>query len=449
MKKYEIEIFINQRLPHNFLAERAILTCLIANSRIIENVTKVLPIEAFYFSNHQEIYKAIEFMYEGDLHIDFLTLTEFLQKKRLLKKIGGIQVMIELVNQPPNQIYLSEYLELVIEKFSRRSLIRLGYQAINASYLANIPVKNILDNLEEKIFLLGNQNQSRKTYSNVELFKNIFSELKKQFLVPSLPGLASGYFDLDKLTQGFQKSDLIVLAARPSVGKTALSLNIAANVIKNTKLPVLFFSLEMSTNQILYRMLSVETNIEQQRLKNGKLSEYDWIKINKAIKIISKLPFFIEDTPNLSTKVFQKKVENLMQKQNQTGLVIIDYLQLMQTYNEKNKNRVQELSDITRVLKTTARKFNIPIIALSQLSRNIETRLDQKPILSDLRDSGSIEQDADLVLMLHQPKSLNFEKQSEIDWQLTELLVAKHRNGPLGTVKLKFIRKQTKFCDFY
>ena len=436
------QILIEKYLPHNFLAEKMILSCLLINSEAIEIAIETIPTEAFYFKNHREIYKAIVFMHSNKLPIDILTLTTFLQENGLLEKIGGVKVLLELINQIPNLIYLEEYIRLVKDKFLRRSLIKLGYEIINSSYITNLPLENIFNNLENELFALNNEIKIQKLSSSAELLNDLFYELKDKFLNPTLPGLKSGFYDLDLLTQGFQKSDLIIIAGRPSTGKTALSLNIILNVIKNSKLPVLFFSLEMSNKQIMYRLLSMEANIDQTRLKNGKLYQNDWIKLNKIIKILSKLPLFIDDSANLSVNDIRSKIKTIISEQTKIGLIVIDYLQLMQNLNIKNGNRVQELSQITRYLKNIAREFNVPIIALSQLSRNVENRLNQKPILSDLRESGSIEQDADLVLMLYKNKS------SSQASQLTELIIAKQRNGPIGTIKLKFNEKQTKFSDF-
>jgi replicative DNA helicase len=336
---------------------------------------------------------------------------------------------------------------LVKDKFIRRSLIKLGYEVINSGYITNLPLEQILGDFENKLFNLTNEITSQKLFSSAELLNNIFFELKEKSLNPSLFGLPSGFYDLDSLTQGFQKSDLIIIAARPSMGKTALGLNIAINTIKNSRLPVLFLSLEMSKEQIMYRLLAMETNINQMRLRSGKLYQNDWIKLNKIIKIVSKLPFFIDDTSNLSIQDIRSKIKTILFEQNRIGLIIIDYLQLLQNSDNKSENRVQELSNITRSLKTIAREFNVPIIALSQLSRNVENRLDKKPILSDLRESGSIEQDADLVLMLYRNEYYNENKSLDKTKQLTELIIAKQRNGPVGTVKLKFDEKRTKFLN--
>ena len=435
-------------MPHNFLAEQMILNCLLINPESIETTFQTISSEVFYFKNHQEIYQAIIYMYKNKLPIDILTLITFLQDKGLLEKIGGIKVLIELITHVPNLIYLDEYIRLVKDKFLRRSLIRLGYEIITSGYITNISLENILNDFETKLFNLATEKKTQKIFSSAELLNNIFLELKEKSLNPILPGLSSGFYDLDLITQGFQKSDLIILAGRPSMGKTALSLNIALNVIKNSKLPLLFFSLEMSKEQIMYRLLSIETNINQTRLRSGELYNGDWIKLNKIIKILSKLPLFIYDNPDLSVQDIRSKIKTIIFEQGDIGLIIIDYLQLMHSLNLKIENRVQELSQITRALKNIAREFNIPIITLSQLSRNVENRMDKKPILSDLRESGSIEQDADLVLMLYKNKDFILEQNENQNYYLTELIIAKHRNGPIGNVKLKFNQKKTKFFNF-
>jgi replicative DNA helicase len=443
-KLNEKQISINKYLPHNFLAEKMVLSCLLINSTSIEITIKSLSIDSFYFKNHQEIYKAIIFMYKNEMPIDLVTLITFLQDNGLLDKVGGVLVITELISQIPNLAYLKEYISLVKDKFIRRSLIKLSYEIINSSYITNISVENILNTFEDKLFNLGNKINTQKIFSSAEVANTIFLELKKKSLNPTLLGLSSGFYDLDTLIQGFQKSDLIIIAGRPSMGKTALSLNLALNIVKYSKFPILFFSIEMSKEQVMYRLLSMETSINQTRLKNGKLFEEDWIKVNKVIKLISKLPFFIDDSSNLSIEEIRSKLKTVLFEQKQIGLVVIDYLQLMQDPKLKNENRVQELSKITRSLKILAREFNIPIIALSQLSRNIENRLDKRPMLSDLRESGSIEQDADLILMLYKNK---YENLSYPESKIIELIIAKQRNGPTGTVKLKFEEKQTKFFN--
>ena len=440
-------LIVKNYLPHNFLAEKMILSCLLISSEAIDLTMRTISVETFYFKNHQEIFKAITFMYKNKIPIDILTLTTFLQDNGLLTKIGGIKVLIELIDQVPNLVYLEEYLRLIKDKFLRRALIKLGYQAINSGYITNISLEATLDDFENQLFTLTNQIKNQKLSTSAELLNDIFLDLKKKSLEPTLAGLASGFYALDSLTQGFQKSDLIIVAGRPSMGKTAFALTIGINMIKTCSLPVLFFSLEMSKEQIMYRLLSMETNINQMRLRSGKLYQNDWIKLNKIIKIISKLPFFIDDTPDLSIQDIRSKIKTILFEQTQIGLIVIDYLQLMQNSKSKIENRVQELSKITRSLKNIAREFNVPIIALSQLSRSVENRLDKKPILSDLRESGSIEQDADLVLMLYRNKYYNPQANLQDNLDLTDLIIAKQRNGPTGSIKLKFDEKRTKFLD--
>ena len=448
LKPINNQILVGKYLPHNFLAEKMILNCLLINTESIEITLQTLSIEAFYFKNHQEIYKAIIYMYKNKLPIDILTLITFLQDNGLLEKVGGIKVLIELITQIPNLIYLEEYIRLVKDKFLRRSLIKLGYEVINSGYITNISLENILSDFENKLFNLRIETKTQKVFNSAELLDNIFFELKEKSLNSTLSGLSSGFYDLDLLTQGFQKSDLIIIAGRPSMGKTALALNITLNVIKDLRLPVLFFSLEMSKEQIMYRLLSIETNINQTRLRSGQLYQDDWSKLNQVIKVMAKLPLFIDDTPSLSIENIKSKIKTILFEQDQIGLIIIDYLQLIQNSKLKIENRVQELSKITRALKSIAREFNVPIITLSQLSRNVENRIDKKPILSDLRESGSIEQDADLVLMLYKNKNSNLEQNDNQSYYLTELIIAKQRNGPIGNVKLKFDPKKTKFFNF-
>nr|UXN44986.1 DNA-replication helicase subunit [Haslea karadagensis] len=441
------QLLIEKYLPHNFLAEKMILNCLLINSECIENVISNLSVETFYFQNHQEIYKAIIFMYKNNLPIDILTFVTFLQENGLLQKIGGIKILIELIDQTPNIIYLEDYISLIKDKFLRRSLIKLGYELINSSYITNLSIENILNNFENKLFSLTSEIRSQRLFSSTELLNNILFELKDKSLNPKISGITSGFDNLDLMIQGFQRTDLIVLAGRPSTGKTALSLNIGLNIIKSLKLPVLFFSLEMSKEQIMYRLLSIETNINQVKLRTGKLSQNDWIRLNKVIKVISKLPIFIDDTPNLSVQDIRSKIKTILFEQSKLGLIIIDYLQLLQNSNSKTENRVQELAQMTRTLKNIAREFDIPVLALSQLSRNVENRVDKRPILSDLRESGSIEQDADLVLMLYNKSESKFNQTNNGDTSIsiTELIIAKQRNGPIGSVNLKFDQKKTKF----
>ena len=434
-------------LPHNFIAEKIVLSSLLINYEAIEIALKTVRVETFYFINHQEIYKAIIEMYRNKLMINVFSLNDFLKKTGCLNKIGGTKVLLELINQIPNLVYLEEYIQLIQDKFLRRSLINLGYEAINSAYITNIPLEKILDDFEKKSFELTNELVSSKKSTTAELFLNVFLELKEKALKQELPGLKSGFDDLDSLTQGFQNSDLIILAGRPSMGKTAFVLNITENVLKKYKVPIIFFSLEMSKEQLIYRLLSNDTGISQTRLKTGNLYKEDWYKLKRSIQNYSRLPFFIDDQANLTILNIRSKIKNVLFEQNKIGLIIIDYLQLLLNSQLKSESRVHELSQITRALKNIGKEFQIPIIALSQLSRNVENRINKRPILSDLRDSGSIEQDADLVLMLYREnyyKPIIKKKKTSTS---AELIIAKHRNGPLGIVELAFQNDPIMFLN--
>jgi replicative DNA helicase len=452
MKKFNSKIqfsISDTPLPHNFVAEKIILSCLLINYEAIEITIKTVRVETFYFINHQEIYKAILEMYRKKLPINVFSVNNFLKETGCLNKIGGTKVLLELLNQIPNLVYLEEYIQLIQDKFLRRSLINLGYEAINSAYITNISLETILNDFEKKSFKLTNELREEKKLTTAELFSHVFLELKEKALKPELPGLGSGFYDLDSLTQGFQKSDLIILSGRPSMGKTALVLNITENILKKYKIPILFFSLEMSKEQLIYRLLSNETGISQTRLKIGNLYKEDWHELKESIQNYSRLPFFIDDQANLTTQDIRSKVKKIVFEQNKIGLIVIDYLQLLLNSKLKSENRVQELSQITRTLKNIAKEFQIPVIALSQLSRNVENRINKRPVLSDLRESGSIEQDADLVLMLYRDNYYNpiIEKNEKIT--PAELIIAKHRNGPLGIVELSFQDDPTKFLNTF
>lgn len=436
---------IEKYLPHNFLAEKIILSSLLINIEAIELILRTVKIETFYFKNHQQLYKTIIEMYKKKLPVDIITLHSFLQDNGLLETIGGTKVLIELVNYVPNLLYLEEYISLVNDKYLRRCLIKLGYKIINSAYVTNLPLETILNSLELEVFNLTNEIKTQKVYTNAELLSNIFLELKHKSLNPSLSGLTSGFYELDSFTQGFQKSDLIIIAGRPSMGKTAFALNIGLNILKSLTLPVLFFSLEMSKEQLIYRIINTETNISSMRLKTGNLYKEDWLKLNATIQNLSSLPLFLDDTANPTIHDIKMKIKKILFEQNKIGLIIIDYLQLMQNIKLKTENRSQELAQITRSLKSIAREFQVPIIALSQLSRSVENRINKRPILSDLRESGSIEQDADVVLMLYRdsyynPSTVNIDN-------TVQLIIAKQRNGPTGTVDLQFDPKLMKFSE--
>lgn len=444
---------LTAQLPHSFTLEKTLLTCILVNCdtsfQTLEVIMEHLPVDAFYFKNHQRLYEAFINMYKEDLSIDFLTTTDYIQCHGLITEVGGLQVISELLKEIPTLVYLMDYIRLVKQKYIRRCIIKIGLKTVDNGFIMNFSVYEQLLGLDAEIRKLTTDLQlKKKEFSSAELLRLIIDDLWEKVRRPGqLSGTPSGFIGLDSYTDGFQKSELIIIAGRPSVGKTSFGLNISLNVLKQTRLPVIFFSLEMSAQQLMYRLLSMETRLDQTKFKTGLLNTEDWEKIDLVMRILGKMPVHLYDTPQLSSADVRKVLKNFSKTHPQIGLVVIDYLQLMQEPSSKNLNRSQEISLITRELKNIAREFQVPIIALSQLSRTIDGRIDPKPMLSDLRDSGSIEQDADLVLMLYKNKQklvTNLTPGSSI----VDLSIAKQRNGPIGNTQLLFNEYLTKFEDY-
>ena len=444
---------LTAQLPHSFTLEKTLLTCILINCdtsfQTLEIVMEHLPIDAFYFRNHQQLYKVFIEMYHQDLAIDFLTTSDYIQCHGLIRSIGGLQVINELLKEIPTLVYLMDYIRLIKQKYIRRCIIRIGLKAVDNGFIMNFPVHEQLLGLDCEIRKLTTDlNSKDKDLSNAELLRLIIDDLqRKLFLSNQLSGTPSGFIGLDMYTDGFQKSELIIIAGRPSVGKTAFGLNISLNVLKKTRLPVIFFSLEMSAQQLMYRLLSMETRLDQMKFKTGLLNNEDWEKIDLVMRILGKIPIHLYDRPNLTLIDVRRALRDFSKTYSQIGLIIIDYLQLMNEPSSKTLNRSQEISVITRELKNIAREFKVPIIALSQLNRTIDGRVDPKPMLSDLRDSGSIEQDADVVIMLYrnkQKRTRNLTPGSTI----IDLSIAKQRNGPIGDTQLFFNKYLTKFEDY-
>ena len=426
---------IEKGLPFNFLAERLVLGSMLTNSETIVIVSQHLNIEAFYLSSHQTIYKGILLLFSEGKKVDYFTITTWLQDNKFFEYIKDLSLIVDFGNQFTSIAYLEDYLALIYDKFLRRLLIDLGYGIIESGYSTEIPVEKILSTVEQNLLLLNEQKQQKVFSSSAAVLCNILDEIKDRLRTSQLPGLTSSFPDLDAITQGFHNSDLIILAGRPSMGKPAFSLALAKNIASKFNVGVAFFSLEMTKQQLLYRLLSTETHISHTRLRSSRISKDEWININNAIDYLSNLPIYIDDTPNLSVSEMSVKLKTLKQEnESPLGLVFVDYLQLIEDI-DKTENRVQELSKITRCLKKLAREFNIPVIVLSQLSRNVETRTNKRPMLSDLRESGSIEQDADIVMMLYRESYYNQNSQEK---NIIEIILSKHRNGPLGVAQLKF-----------
>lgn len=377
-------------LPYNLLAEKLVLGSILTIPEAILVVSEKLPIEAFYLNRHQIIYKALLILYAEGKTIDYINLITWVQDNGFLLKIGGAKILLDLLNQINKVTNLDEYIALIYEKYLRRSLIKLGEEIIEDGYLTEIPLETIFTKIEQRFFLLS-ENKSKQHLISVEQgLQQIVKEIEEGLRVPRLPGLKTTFIEFDIITQGFQNSDLIIIAGRPSMGKTAFAFSLAKNIAQNHNTGVIFFSLEMTRQQLLYRLLASEVEITNTRLRASRIKETEWLRINDIVRNLSKLRLFIDDTPDLSVGEIKLKIKTIdLESSKSVSLIVIDYLQLLEGADQ-NSNRVQELSKITRALKKLARDLNIPIIVLSQLSRNVESRVNKRPILADLRESGCI-----------------------------------------------------------
>ena len=443
MKKEQLKK-LNQ-LPNNFLAEQGVLNILLTNPLLIKNINATLPIESFYFESHRLIYETLcEIVNNKEENVINLTLIiTLLQDQGKLKKIGGIEKILSIINRFENFSDLENYIRLINEKYLRRLIIEFGKEVIILGYTTSITIETTLEKIEETIFNLNQQNIKKKIYSVAEIINEVFFEMKSKIKNNIDSGFITSFKDLDSILQGIQKSDLIIVAGRPSMGKTAFSLNIGNNIVKKYKIPLVIFSLEMSRQQVIYRFLANNTKINASRLKSGKMTLSEWEKLSESMKDISELPIFIDDDPNLTINDMRSRLRKILNNDAKEAVVIIDYLQLMKS-TLKLDNRVQEISYITRNLKILAKEFKIPIILLSQLSRNVESRINKRPMLSDLRESGSIEQDADIVIMIYRE---DYYTENQTNSPITEFIIAKHRNGPTGTVRLMFNSVTTDFSN--
>lgn len=432
---------VSDRLPpQNIEAEEAILGGILLDPEAIGRVMEIMAPEAFYIGAHKDIYRGALDLHAKGRPTDLMSLTAWLKDNDKLEKIGGQTRLAQLIDRTISAANIDQYAALVMEKYTRRRLIQAGGEISQMGYDTTALLEQVLDQAEQKLFGITQDRPQVGLTATSDILIDTFAEIEQRSLGIVLPGIPCSFYDLDAMTQGFQRSDLIIAAGRPAMGKTSFVLNIARNIAAINKLPVAIFSLEMSKLQLVYRLLSSEVEIESSRLRSGRIAQQEWEKLGHAISILSQMPVFIDDTPNISVNEMRSKARRLQAEQGGAlGLILIDYLQLMEGGSD---NRVQELSKITRSLKGLARELNTPIIALSQLSRGVESRTNKRPMMSDLRESGSIEQDADLVMMLYREE---YYEPDTPDRGIAEVIIAKHRNGPVGTIKLLFEPQFTRF----
>ena len=429
--------------PQNIEAERSVLGAILLDKDAVIKVSDILQPEDFYKEDHQEIYEAILELFEKRSPVDLVTLTDHLEKKKKLKDVGGASYLTELVNGVPSSAHAGHYAEIVHNRAVLRRLIRAADSINQLGYAQEQDLDSILDKAEQELFSVS-QKFLRQYFVPLksvltETFDRI-DELHKH--KGKIRGVATGFKDLDNILAGLQQSDLVILAARPSIGKTALALNIAQYAATKNQMAVGIFSLEQSKEQLVDRMICAEAGVDSWKLRTGNLSDNDFPKIGYAMSALSEASIYIDDSPLVNIMEIRTKARRL-QAEKGLGLIVVDYLQLMQgRQNSHDPNRVQEISEISRGLKGLARELNVPVLALSQLSRAVEQRPGHIPQLADLRESGSIEQDADVVMFLYREDYYDPETERK---NIADLFIKKHRNGPVGKIELYFIPEQTRF----
>lgn len=438
------DLFADRTQPQNIEAEQAVLGAIFLRPDTITLASERLMPEDFYRAAHQRIFDAMLALSEKNEPIDLVTVTAELKDRRLLEDVGGVSYLSELADSSPTAANIEYYSRIVDEKSLLRRLIRTATDIVTDGYSREDDVDAIMDEAEKSILEVSQRRNTGafiaikdvlvQTYDNIEMLQNRKGEVT---------GIPSGFLELDRMTAGFQRNDFIIVAARPSVGKTAFALNIAQSIATKTEENVAIFSLEMGAQQLVMRMLCAEGNIDAQRLRTGRLTEEDWQKLTMAMGSLSSAGIYIDDTPGIRVSEIRSKCRRLKQDKG-LGVILIDYLQLIQGSGRSGENRQQEVSEISRTLKALARELEVPVIALSQLSRGVESRQDKRPIMSDIRESGSIEQDADIVAFLYRDDYYNRESE---DQNMIEIIIAKQRNGPVGTVELAFIKEYNKFVN--
>jgi replicative DNA helicase len=436
--------------PQAIDLEEVVLGAMMIDKKGVDEVIDILSADAFYKDAHKHIFEAIFKLFENSEPVDLLTVSSQLKKDQKLDLVGGDFYLISLTQRVSSSAHIEFHARIILQKYIQRSLIKISSEIIEDAYDETKDVFDLLDNAEAKLYEVTQGNVKKSTESAQSLVIQAKKKIQEISNKEGLSGIPSGFDKLDKLTSGWQPSDLIIVAARPGMGKTALTLTMARNIAVESNIPVAFFSLEMSSVQLITRLISSETGLSSEKLRTGKLEKHEWEQLNVKVKTLENAPLFIDDTPSLSIFDLRAKARRLA-SQYGIKMIVIDYLQLMTAGgSQKGGNREQEISTISRNLKALAKELSVPVIALSQLSRAVETRGGSKrPLLSDLRESGAIEQDADIVSFIYRPEYYKIDEWDDEERSPTEgqgeFIVAKHRNGGLENIRLKFIGHLGKF----
>ncbi len=431
-----------QRLPpQNAEAEMSVIGAILLDKDALIKIADVISPDDFYDPKHRIIFQAILHLFERNVAIDILTIADVLESKKELEKIGGSAYLSQLASLVPSAGNVTYYAQIVRKKGSLRRLIHTAGEISNLGFHEEDDVENVLDKAEQMLFSISQKNLKQNFVSIASVLHSTFERIDELHRDQNkLRGLSTGYFDLDDKLGGLQKSDLVVLAARPSMGKTSLALDIMRHIGVNSKVPVAIFSLEMSKDQLVDRLLSSQSDVDLWKIRTGRLNEEDFERLGEAMGVLSEAPIFIDDAAGCNIMEVRTKARRL-QAEHGVGLIVVDYLQLMSGRN--TDNRVQEVSEISRSLKILARELNVPVVALSQLSRGLENRPDKVPQLSDLRESGSIEQDADVVMFIYREDMYKGKESKRPN--IAEIHIKKHRNGPTGQIDLFFDASKTSF----
>ena len=436
------ESYMEQSVPFAEEAEAGIISAMFKDREVIQDIVQLVRDTDFYKPENTILFKAILEIDESGQSVDLVTMTNKLRKENLLEKAGGVFYLGQIAAAPSTVYNVKQYAKIVQEKSTMRQLIRISDGIRNRCFDDAEPVESILDDAERLVLDISKQRQRNDVTRVDEIVPTNLEKIEEAAKQEDeITGIPSGFIDLDHMTNGWQRSDLIILAARPAMGKTALCLNMAANAAIDYHYPVAIFSLEMSKEQLVMRMLAAAARIDQKRLRTGQLNPDEWGAFMQKIGPLTSAPIYIDDTPAITIRELRAKARRLQSREGDLGLILVDYLQLMGG-SGNSENRQQEVSEISRSLKALARELNVPIIALSQLSRTVEQTKDKRPQLSHLRESGSLEQDADIVLFIHREEYYNEDTDRR---GIADVIIAKHRNGPTGTVELAFQNELTRF----
>ena len=446
-------VYLSKLYPQAIDIEKSVLGGIIIEEDAILEVVNIINVDTFYSSQNKEVYKAILNLFENHLPIDLRTVIDQLRKNGSLEKIGGEEYVVSLIDRVVSGVNIEYHSFLILEYAIKREIINISKEILKQALDPTVDIFNLIDTAEQKMLDVSSRN-IKKNYSDLNtLLKETISTIdQKRNNKTGITGIPSGFSGLDALTSGWQKSDLVIIAARPGMGKTAFTLSLVRNAAVMNNTPVALFSLEMSSVQLVSRLISAESELDATKINNGQLENYEWEQLKHKTSIISQAPIYIDDTPALSVSELRTKCRKLKVKHD-IQMIVIDYLQLLTSnslFNKGTFNREQEISYISRSLKSLAKELEVPVITPSQLSRAVETRGgDKRPMLSDLRESGAIEQDADIVMFLYRPEYYGlFSEDNDFNIKgITELIIAKHRNGPLDTAFAKFINKYVKFED--